>query len=79
MLKFTDNPPILTPGVESLRDLDGTWWMAHTRPHFERAFAWNLKSRGIGYFLSMCEYVIFSGGRNRRGMKLLFPSYTNHS
>ena len=75
MLKFTDNPPILTPGVESLADLDGTWWMAHTRPHFEKAFAWNLNSRGIGYFLPMCEYVIFSGGRNRRGMKLLFPSY----
>lgn len=75
MVKFTDNPPILTPGVESLADLDGTWWVAYTRPHFEKSFAWVLSSRGIGYFLPMREYVIFSGGRNRRGMKLLFPSY----
>ena len=75
MIKFTDNPPILTPGFESLADIDGTWWVAYTKAHSEKAFAWNLNSRGIGYFLPMCEYVIFSGGRNRRGMKLLFPSY----
>jgi len=75
MLKLTDNPPILTPDVESLTDLDGTWWVAYTKTHFEKSFAWDLYSRGIGYFLPMCEYVIFSSGRNRRGMKLLFPSY----
>ena len=75
MLKLTDNPPILISDVESLSGLDGTWWVACTRPHFEKSFAWEMNSRGIGYFLPMCEYVIFSGGRNRRGMKLLFPSY----
>ena len=74
-MKLSDNPPILTPDVESLADLDGTWWVAYTKPHFEKSFAWDLNSRGIGYFLPMREYVIFSGGRNRRGMKLLFPSY----
>lgn len=75
MVKFTDNPPILTPGVKSLADLKGTWWVAYTRPNFEKSFTWDLNRRGIGYFLPMCEYVIFSGSRNRRGMKLLFPSY----
>ena len=59
MLKLTDNPPILIPDVESLSGLDGTWWVACTRPHFEKSFAWDLNSRGIGYFLPMCEYVFF--------------------
>ena len=75
MLKFTDNPPIMNPGIESIADLDGTWWVAHTKSHFEKSFVGDLNSRGIGYFLPMSEYVIFSSGRNRRGMKLLFPSY----
>ncbi len=57
MLKLADNPPILTPDVESLTDLDGTWWVAHTKTHFEKSFAWDLYSRGIGYFLPMREYV----------------------
>jgi len=75
MLKLIDNPPILAPDAESLADLDGTWWVAHTKPRFEKSFAWDLNRRGVGYFLPMCEYVILSSGRNRRGMKLLFPSY----
>ncbi len=75
MLKFADNPPILIPGVASLSELEGTWWVAHTKPNSEKVFTWDLNSRGIGYFLPMREYAIFSGSRNRRGMKLLFPSY----
>ena len=75
MLKLIDNPPISAPDVESLADLDGTWWVAHTKPRFEKSFAWDLNRRGVGYFLPMCEYVILSSRRNRRGMKLLFPSY----
>jgi transcription antitermination factor NusG len=32
-------------------------------------------ARGIGYFLPMSLRVIFSGGRKRKGMSPLFPSY----
>ena len=75
MLKLSENPAILTPQVESLTELHGTWWVAHTKPRFEKAFAWDMISYGIGYFLPMREKVIFSGGRKRRVMIPLFTSY----
>ena len=75
MLKLSENPAILTPDVESVRNLTGTWWAAYTKPRFEKALAWDLYGRGIGYFLPMREKVIFSGGRKRRVMVPLFMSY----
>ena len=75
MLKLSDNPPILTPDVTSVTDLQGTWWLAHTKARAEKAFAWDLIGHGIGFFLPMREKVIFSGGRKRRGMAPLFTSY----
>lgn len=75
MLKLSENPAILTPEVESLTELGGTWWVAHTKARFEKAFAWDMISYGIGYFLPMREKVIFSGGRKRRVMIPLFTSY----
>jgi len=75
MLSLSENPSILTPEVESLTELRGTWWIAYTRPRFEKAFARDLCSLGIGYFLPMYEKTIFSGGRYRRLMSPLFTSY----
>lgn len=75
MLKLSENPAILTSEVESLAELTGTWWVAHTKARFEKVFAWDMLSRGIGYFLPMWEKVIFSGGRKRRVMMPLFTSY----
>ena len=75
MLSLSENPSILTPEVKSLAELSGTWWLAYTRPRFEKAFAWDLCSHGIGYFLPMYEKTIISGGRNRRLMSPLFTSY----
>jgi len=45
MRKFSDNPPILSPGVDSLTELTGQWCVAHTRARFEKAFAWELHRR----------------------------------
>ena len=75
MLKLSENPAILTSKVESLAELTGTWWIAHTKARFEKVFAWDMLGRGIGYFLPMWEKVIFSGGRKRRVMMPLFTSY----
>lgn len=75
MLKLSENPAILTPEVDSLTELSGTWWAAYTKPRFEKAFAWDLFSHGIGYFLPMREKIIFSGARKRRLMVPLFTSY----
>ena len=75
MLKPSQNPAILTPEVESLTELTGTWWVGYTKPRFEKAFAWSLYSHGIGYFLPMREKIIFSGNRKRRIMVPMFTSY----
>jgi transcription antitermination factor NusG len=75
MLKLSETPPILPPSVESLAQLAGPWWIAHTRSRFEKAFAWDLIAREVPYFLPMIERVTVSGGRKRRQMAPLFPSY----
>jgi transcription antitermination factor NusG len=75
MLKLSENPAILTPEVESLAQLSGTWWVAYTKPRFEKAFAWSLYNHGIGYFLPMREKITFSGGRKRRVLAPMFSSY----
>lgn len=75
MLKLSDNPAIMTPEADSLTQLNGTWWIAYTKARFEKVFAWEMFSRGIGYFLPMREKIIYSGGRKRRVMIPLFPSY----
>jgi hypothetical protein len=70
MLSLSENPSILTPEVKSLTELSGTWWIAYTRPRFEKAFARDLCSLGIGYFLPMSplftSYVFFCGTEQER-------------
>lgn len=75
MLKQSQNPPLLGPGADTVSDLSGQWWVAHTKSRFEKAFAWDMQHLGIGYFLPMIERVKISGGKKRRVMAPLFPSY----
>jgi len=75
MLKLNENPPTLLPSVKTLTEMNGTWWIAHTKSRFEKVFAWDLHRRGIGYFLPMIERIKISGGKKRRVMSPLFPSY----
>src|SRR4051812_22597374 len=75
MLKLSENPPVLSPAVGSLRELTGPWWVVHTRPRNEKAFAWELIDKHVPYFLPQIKRTIFSGGRRRAGMLPLFPSY----
>lgn len=75
MLKLSENPAILTPHVQSLTELVGTWWVAHTKARFEKAFARDMSGHGIGYFLPMRKKTIFSGGRKRCVMIPFFTSY----
>lgn len=75
MLKTTENPPTRSPWAETIRHLPGRWWVAHTKSRFEKAFAWDLVRRRIGHFLPLVERVTRSGGRKRRVMSPLFPSY----
>jgi hypothetical protein len=75
VIKLADNPPMLFPAGETVESLRGTWWLAHTKPRCEKAFAWDLHAAGIPYFLPMITRVIYSGGRKRRVMSPLFSSY----
>ena len=75
MLKLSDNPPILSPLAESLEDLTGRWWVAHTKSRCEKAFVWDLINHGIGYFLPLVERVRISCGKRRRVFWPLFSCY----
>ena len=75
MLKLSENPPILPFGVDSPEQLSGPWWVAHTKSRCEKAFAWEMAERKIGYFLPLVERITISSGKKRRVMAPVFPSY----
>jgi transcription antitermination factor NusG len=75
MLKLADNPPIRPASIGSVADLDGDWWVAHTKARNEKAFAWDLHEKDIPWFIPMLQKVTFSGGRKRHGLVPLFTSY----
>ncbi len=75
MLKLSQNPPILSPLAESLEELTGHWWVAHTKSRCEKAFVWDLINHGIGYFLPLVERVRISCGKRRRVLWPLFSCY----
>jgi hypothetical protein len=75
MLKLSDNPPMLSPGLKSPEQAKGPWRVAHTKARNEKAFAFDLIARGVAYFLPLLERVNVSGGRKRHVLHPLFPSY----
>jgi transcription antitermination factor NusG len=75
MLKVSDNPPMLSDGFECPSAIDGDWWVAHTRARSEKALAWDLHDRDIPYFLPMAEKTMIWGGRKRKVLTPIFPSY----
>jgi len=75
MLKLADNPPLRPQSVQSVAELTGDWWVGHTKARNEKAFAWDLHSYGVGYFLPMVEKTTITGGRKRRNLFPLFSSY----
>lgn len=79
MLCLADNPPTTysAEGTEllSVRDWHKTWWVAYTKPRQEKSLARDLLERNITYFLPMVLRETSSGGRRRRNMYPLFPSY----
>lgn len=75
MLKLSDNPLPRLAHRESIRDIPGDWFVGHCRSRLEKAFAHDLSRIGIDYYLPMVMRTTFSGGRKRKGMYPLFPSY----
>ncbi len=75
MLKVTENPPIIWPQAESMRDFEGQWWVVHTRSRNEKALAQDLISKDISYFLPMSWKVSRKSRRTTRSLLPLFNGY----
>ena len=75
MLKISENPPLLWPEVESLRDFTGEWWVVHTKSRNEKALAHDLVRRQISYFLPMSWKVRRKSRRTIRSLLPLFSGY----
>jgi hypothetical protein len=76
LIALLDNPPVRFLAERSeAQSTTCKWWIAHTKSRFEKSFAWDLVARDISYFLPMVEGVTLSGGRRRKLLKPLFPSY----
>ncbi|MFZ2146794.1 MAG: transcription termination/antitermination NusG family protein [Sedimentisphaerales bacterium] len=75
MLKVSENPPIVWPEVESIRDFAGRWWVAHTRSRNEKALAHDLINKNISYFLPMSWKIRRRSRRKIRSFLPLFSGY----
>lgn len=72
MLKESENPPLIWPEAESIRDFTGLWWVAHTKSRNEKALAHDLVGKNISYFLPMTWRI---WRRSRRTMRSLLPLF----
>jgi transcription antitermination factor NusG len=75
LLKVSENPPIAWPEVESIRDFQGQWWVAHTKSRNEKALAHDLIRRNMCYFLPMSWKVRRKSRRTIRSLMPLFGGY----
>lgn len=75
MLKASDNPPITWPQVDSIRDLAGLWWVAHTKSRNEKALAHDLIAKDVSYFLPMTWKIRHVRGRKIKSLLPLFSGY----
>ncbi|MBN2376019.1 MAG: UpxY family transcription antiterminator [Sedimentisphaerales bacterium] len=75
MLKPDENPPILYPEQSQLAQINGCWWVAHTKARNEKVLAWQLLKWNIAYFLPMREKVRVRKGRRHRPILPLFSGY----
>jgi transcriptional antiterminator NusG len=75
LLKPSENPPIVWPEVDSIRDFAGLWWVAHTKSRNEKALAQDLISKDMSYFLPMSWRVRRIRKRTIRSLLPLFNGY----
>lgn len=75
MLKIHENPPLIWPQVESIRQIEGQWWVAHTKSRNEKALAHDLMAKNVSYFLPMTWKV---RKQSHRTIKSLLPLFTGY-
>ena len=77
-LSVADNPPPYCPaGIFGAEVGDGvsSWVALRTKPRHEKALAWDLKHRGIGYYLPLVGRPQKSKNRVRYSLCPLFDGY----
>lgn len=75
ILSQNANPPTCNLNC-SILDTEEIWWIAKVKPRQEKAFAFELLEREIGYYFPMYTKVSRrSDGKNRKTLLALFPSY----
>lgn len=75
LLKMNENPPLVWPQAESIRQFNGLWWVAHTKSRNEKALAQDLMAKNISYFLPMTLRVHRHSHRTIKAMLPLFTGY----
>jgi transcription antitermination factor NusG len=75
MFSLTQNPPMTWPATVPVTDVKLSWTVAYCKPRQEKALGWDLCRRDVTYFLPMVIRETSSGGRRRRNLYPLFPSY----
>jgi transcription antitermination factor NusG len=75
MLTLAENPPMTWPVKGPLSQSAQAWTVAYCKPRQEKALGWDLCRRDVSYFLPMVVRQTSSGGRRRRNLYPLFPSY----
>ncbi len=75
MLKINENPPLIWPQVESVRQFEGLWWVAHTKSRNEKALAHDLMAKNASYFLPMTWKVRHQSHRTIKSLLPLFTGY----
>ena len=75
MLKAQQNPPLTYPQDTAVDQLDGQWWVLHTKARNEKSLAWDLLKRDVSYFLPMHERLRSVRGRKIKTVVVLFPGY----
>jgi transcription antitermination factor NusG len=58
-----------------LTEINQHWTAVYCKPRQEKALAWDLVRRDVTYYLPMVLRQTSSGGRRRRNLYPLFPSY----
>jgi transcription antitermination factor NusG len=75
VLTLRENPPTTWPTELTLAAVTADWSVAYCKPRQEKSLAWDLCHKEIRYFLPMVLRETISGGRRRRNLYPLFPSY----
>jgi transcription antitermination factor NusG len=75
VLKPQENPPIIWPEVDSVCEITGTWWVAHTKSRNEKALAHDLMTREVSYFLPMVWKTRHIRKRKVKALLPLFKGY----